>query len=112
MEMKSNVNLGIIMKTVVLILVASFMSLPAYSLDFEKVWQSYFENSDELRAIREEKKAYELGTKRASLHWAPKVYVMGNWFDTNDPGQVLFNTLGQRAMKQTDFVPNNLNHPD
>lgn len=93
----------------ILVLLTSF---PVFSMDFNEVWKQFYENSHEMESIRQEEKASELSVQRARLHWLPKVSVMAQWLDTNDPGQVLFNTLGQRSMKPTDFVPSSLNHPD
>jgi hypothetical protein len=83
----------------------------ATELSFEDVWIKYFDNSHELAALKSEKEASELASKRSHLHWIPKVSLMGQWSDTNDPGQVFFNYLGQRSVTQNDFNPASLNRP-
>jgi hypothetical protein len=84
----------------------------AQTLTFDEVWKVYLEKSPDLLAIRKEKEASDLAYERGSLHWLPRLSLMGQWSDTNDPGQVFFNNLGQRAITQQDFIPSALNRPD
>jgi Outer membrane efflux protein len=81
-------------------------------MSFEQIWKQYVENSHELASLKNAKSAADLGQERGELHWLPKVSLMGQWSDTNDPGQVFFNNLGQRAITQSDFIPSALNRPD
>lgn len=97
---------------VITFLLTLFLANPVFSMDFEEVWLHFYKNSHEMESIRKDEKAAELSLERAGLHWLPKISLMAQWIDTNDPGQVLFNTLGQRSMKATDFVPSSLNYPD
>lgn len=82
------------------------------SMNFSEVWQRYSDLSPEIESIKNEKEASEIALKRGELHWLPKVSLFGQWFNTNDPGQVLFNQLGQRSMTPADFNPSTLNHPE
>ena len=86
-------------------------SAKAQVLSFEELWENYKNHSFEMQAAEKELEASTLAKKRADLHWLPRVYVGGQWFTTNDPGQVFFNNLGQRAITQMDFVPGELNRP-
>lgn len=91
-----------------------FSSFGAHSgvLSFNEIWESFFLSSEEMESVRKEKEANELAFDRARLHWLPSVSLSGQWSDTNDPGLVFFNNLGQRSVTQTDFIPSNLNRPD
>lgn len=82
------------------------------SMNFGEVWQRFTDNSLEMASVKSEKEASEIALKRGELHWLPKLSLMGQWFNTNDPGQVLINQLGQRSMTPADFTPSTLNHPD
>lgn len=82
------------------------------SMNFGEVWQRYTDNSFEIASVKSEKEASEIALQRGELHWLPRVSLFGQWFNTNDPGQVLFNQLGQRSMTPADFSPSSLNHPD
>jgi outer membrane protein TolC len=84
----------------------------AQTMTFEKIWNDFFEKSPDLLAIRKAKEANHLASERGNLHWLPRISLMGQWSDTNDPGQVFFNNLGQRAITQQDFIPSALNRPE
>lgn len=103
------------MKTIILFLVIVpmfFSQSFGATLAFEEVWKNYLLNSHEMQSAREEKTAAGLALERGKLHWTPRVSLLGQVSDTNDPGQVLFNQLGQRSVAPPDFVPSNLNDPD
>lgn len=78
---------------------------------FDEVWKELFDKSLTQKAVALEKETNEVSLKRADRHWLPRVYVTGQWFSTNDPTQIFFNNLGQRAVEQVDFIPSNLNRP-
>lgn len=83
----------------------------ANSLPFEELWRRVYLNSPELAANRAEQESNDLARDRGSRHWLPRAYISGQWFNTNDPGQVFLNHLGQRAVTPNDFIPSNLNRP-
>lgn len=91
-----------------------FYSFPSYSanLPFDELWKRYLDSSEEMESVRREKDASALAAERGRLHWLPNVSLMGQWSDTDDPGQVFFNNLGQRSITQADFNPSTLNDPD
>lgn len=79
--------------------------------NFDELWAQLYQNSFQQKAVVQEKEANQLSLDRAKRHWLPRAYVSGQWFSTNDPTQVFFNNLGQRAIEQADFIPNELNNP-
>lgn len=79
---------------------------------FPKLWNDFYEKSLPLKSLEYEKSYNELSLSRAERHWLPRAYVAGQWFSTNDPGQIFFTNLGQKAISQSDFNPSNLNNPD
>ena len=79
---------------------------------FDEVWKALYEKSHKQNAVKQEMELNELSLDRAQRHWLPRVYVTGQWFNTNDPGQVFINKLGQRSIEQTDFIPQDLNRPE
>lgn len=91
------------------------LSLHAWSQSttkgFDEVWGQLYQKSLKQKSAILEKEANEESLKRADRHWLPRVYVSGQWFSTNDPTQVFFNNLGQRAIEQADFTPSDLNRP-
>ena len=79
---------------------------------FDELWSQIYQKSHQQKSIAQEKVANDEALSRAQRHWLPRAYVAGQWFSTNDPGQVFFNNLGQRSIEQADFAPSFLNHPD
>ncbi len=77
----------------------------------DELWGEIFQKSYQQKSLGQEKEANEQGLARAERHWLPRAYVSGQWFNTNDPTQVFFNQLGQRAVEQADFNPSVLNRP-
>lgn len=84
----------------------------ARASSFEELWKSFYSSSLHKKAVMQEKAVTELSLDRAQRHWLPRVFVGGQTFQTDDPGQVFFNRLGQRSISLTDFIPASLNHPD
>jgi outer membrane protein TolC len=78
---------------------------------FDVLWNELYQKSYQQKSVAQEKEANELTLARANRHWLPRVYVGGQWFNTNDPTQVFFNNLGQRSIQQSDFIPSALNQP-
>lgn len=91
------------------------LTLPAWSetsvRGFDEIWDQLYQKSLKQKAVVLEKESHEESLKRADRHWLPRVYVSGQWFSTNDPTQLFFNQLGQRAIEQADFAPKELNRP-
>lgn len=78
---------------------------------FHQIWDDFYIKSLEQKSAQHEIELNELSHERAKRHWIPRAYISGQWFNTNDPTQVFFNNLGQRSIKQSDFVPSDLNNP-
>ncbi len=78
------------------------LTLPAWSetsvRGFDEIWDQLYQKSLKQKAVVLEKESHEESLKRADRHWLPRVYVSGQWFSTNDPTQLFFNQLGQRAI--------------
>lgn len=79
---------------------------------FDELWSQIYQKSYQQKSVAQEKEANDQALSRAQRHWLPRAYVAGQWFSTNDPGQVFFNHLGQRSVEQADFVPSTLNQPN
>jgi outer membrane protein len=80
--------------------------------DFNSLWQDIKDNSHQIKSYEQELKLKELEKERAQRHWLPKLNLGYSNFQTNDPGGVFFNNLGQGAIENSDFSPANLNNPD
>jgi outer membrane protein TolC len=83
----------------------------AAPISFEDLWVKVRTRSPELGAQVSRVDAAEQASTRADLHWAPRLFVDGRVFSTNDPGMNLFSNLGQRAIQASDFLPALLNQP-
>jgi hypothetical protein len=79
---------------------------------FSEVWMDFQQKSLKQKAGEFARKTHQISLERAERHWLPRAYVTGQWFNTNDPSQVFFQNLGQRSVEQTDFIPQELNHPE
>ncbi len=78
---------------------------------FDNIWSEIYSKSAKKKATELDKESTELSLARAERHWLPRVYGSAQWFSTNDPTQVFFTNLGQRAIEQADFIPSDLNNP-
>jgi outer membrane protein TolC len=78
---------------------------------FDMLWEQVYSKSAVKKSAELEKDGTELSLARAERHWLPRVYGSAQLFSTNDPTQVFFTNLGQRAIEQADFVPSDLNNP-
>lgn len=78
---------------------------------FDTLWDQLYSKSAIKKSVELEKDGTELSVSRAERHWLPRVYGSAQWFSTNDPTQVFFTNLGQRAIEQADFAPTDLNNP-
>jgi hypothetical protein len=77
---------------------------------FDNLWDQLYQKSYQKKAAELEKESHELSLSRSQRHWLPRVYAEGRWFSTNDPTQVFFTNLGQRSIRQSDFVTSDLNY--
>ncbi len=84
----------------------------AESLSFTSVWSKINEKSAAQESSRLQTESLTESQSRASRHWLPKVYIDTRTYQTNDPGSSFFGLLEQRSVKQTDFSPDSINHPD
>ncbi|KHD87172.1 MAG: hypothetical protein OM95_15870 [Bdellovibrio sp. ArHS] len=99
-------------KNIVFIALMAFPGFAHSETSFQDVWSKIRSNSPLPEAARLQQEAVSEGQQRASRHWLPKVYLDARSYNTNDPGSSLFGLLSQREIKQTDFIPDNLNNPD
>ncbi|MBI2522596.1 MAG: TolC family protein [Bdellovibrio sp.] len=80
--------------------------------NFDEIWQSFYQQSYLVQEARAEKESSSFALARVKRHWLPRVYLSGQILSSDDPGQVFYYNLGQRAIIQSDFVPSTLNNPD
>jgi len=78
---------------------------------FDTLWEEIYTKSAKKKATELDREGTQLSLARAERHWLPRVYGTAQWFSTNDPTQVFFTNLGQRAVEQADFIPSELNNP-
>lgn len=96
----------------VLLLISLFASVAqAKDVQLESLWEKSFSKALAMKASRENSEASKIEKERSEKHWYPQVYATGNSYLTNDPGANMFGLLSQRDIKQTDFMPDALNHP-
>lgn len=79
---------------------------------FENLWNDFYQNSFEQKALLLQKEENEISSSRAQKHWLPRVFATGQAFSSNDPTQVFFTNLGQRSISLADFNPTDLNRPE
>ncbi len=103
------------MKTIQLLVLASaLLPVPVFAterLEFSEIWKRVKVESPEVRASDAEWRASESAASRSSRHWIPNLSLTGRGIHTNDPAQIFFSRLGQRALETTDFAPSALNQP-
>lgn len=80
--------------------------------EFDKIWQSISNQSLYLKSSKEMVLASEKNNTRMGNHWMPTLYSTGASYLTNDPGANMFGLLSERAIEQSDFMPDSLNHPN
>ena len=83
----------------------------AKDLQLENLWKKSYQQALSMKASRANTDASRIEMERSEKHWYPQVYATGNSFVTNDPGANMFGLLSQRDIKQSDFMPDALNHP-
>lgn len=87
-------------------------SAQAEQISLKKVWSEIFQSSPGFKAAQLESQAAVEAKDRTSKHWLPRLYIDARTYQTNDPGQSFFGLLEQRSLKQSDFNPDSINHPD
>lgn len=104
------------MKTLIAVSIAVMISSTALAqtkeLSFDSIWSQVRNQSPALQSSELQTEATLESQSRASRHWLPKVYLDARSYRTNDPGNSFFGLLEQRSLKQTDFNPDTINHPD
>ena len=94
-------------------IITLFITSSAFAqMSFEDVWKNIEEKSQNLKSHEAQIELTKLEKERANRHWLPNVKMGASIFNTNDPGGVFFNNLGQGAIAQADFNPDTLNNPD
>jgi hypothetical protein len=81
-------------------------------LSFLAAWTKINGDSAAQDASRLQTESLIESENRAGNHWLPKVYLDAKTYQTNDPGASFFGLLQQRSLKQLDFNPDSINHPD
>lgn len=84
----------------------------AKTLSFESVWQKINSLSLAQDSSRLQTESLIESENRVARHWLPKLYLDAKTYHTNDPGASFFALLEQRALNQSDFNPDLINHPD
>ncbi|MBP9681058.1 MAG: TolC family protein [Bacteriovorax sp.] len=79
--------------------------------EFEQIWKTIADRSLSLKSSEEMVSASEKNKTRMARHWMPTIYATGSSYVTNDPGANMFGLLSERSIKQSDFAPDDLNHP-
>lgn len=79
---------------------------------FPAVWDQIQSQSAAIDASRLQEKAIGEAKDRASRHWLPQIYLDVKSYQTNQPGASFFGILEQGSVRQSDFNPDNLNHPE
>ena len=87
-------------------------SVHAETLSFASAWNKINEGSAAQESSRLQTESLTESQARVSRHWLPKVYLDAKSYQTNDPGASFFGLLEQRSIKQPDFTPDSINHPD
>jgi outer membrane protein TolC len=96
---------------ILLISLLVFSNANARDLQLENLWKKSYMQALAVKASHANTSAAELEMQRSVKHWYPQVYATGNSYLTNDPGANMFGLLSQRDIKQSDFMPDSLNHP-
>lgn len=102
------------LRTVVSILLVSFISpelKAVHAADFDTIWSAVEARSPSLKSETIEKEASEVYLSRTKRHWLPRLLLNAGIVSTNDPGAILFSTLGSRSLLSTDLSPSLMNHP-
>jgi outer membrane protein TolC len=86
-------------------------TVEAKDLQLENLWKKSYQQAISVKATQANSDASKIEMERSEKHWYPQVYATGNSFVTNDPGTNMFGLLSQRDIKQSDFMPDSLNHP-
>lgn len=96
-----------------IIIIATLMLSTAQAKDvqLENLWKKSYRQALAIKASHENTDASKIEKERSEKYWYPQVYATGNSFVTNDPGTNMFGLLSQRDIKQSDFMPDALNHP-
>jgi len=103
------------MKTRIAIVLFIFLfqsHLWAETVSFEAAWNKISNDSAAVESSRLQTEALNESQSRASRHWLPQVYIDAKSYRSNDPGASFFGLLEQRSLKQSDFNPDTINHPD
>ncbi len=79
---------------------------------FAEVWQAVRSKSSAQKAAALEAQAASIEKNRREWHWAPRVYVEGRAYETNDPVMSFSSMLQTRNLKSSDLsVPSPLMSP-
>lgn len=82
------------------------------TLSFAEVWKEIRSQSPSLSAAEAGIKAAQGAEERASRHWLPRLYLDAKSYQTNDPGNVFFGLMEQKALTAPDFNTSAINNPN
>jgi hypothetical protein len=82
------------------------------TVSFTSAWSQINKTSAAQETSRLQTESLTESQTRASRHWLPKIYFEAKGTQTNDSGASFFGLLEQRSLKQTDFNPDSINHPE
>jgi len=100
------------MKRLSFALVLLSVSSNLIASEFSDLWKSVYKNSLSNKSYSEKLKSIKIAKDNVSKHWLPRLYFDSSVYQTNDAAYSFMGNLNQRSIKQTDFVPNDLNNPD
>lgn len=101
------------MKIIVLSLMIAFSTGNTFAkgVGFEELWKGINESSPSLMVNKAKGGIIESQKSRLGRHFFPRLYLNAQALSSNNPTLSFMSKLNQRAIKQADFNPNDLNSP-
>jgi hypothetical protein len=96
----------------ILTLTSISMASIAEPMSLSSVWSEISTSSSAQEASRLQLAALAESKNRSERHWLPRIYLGAQSYQTNDSGASFIGLLSQRALLQTDFNPDSINHPE
>lgn len=84
----------------------------AKEVSLSEVWQKIESSASAIQAAELSKQASAEAEQRSARHWYPRVYLGAQIYNTNDAGNNFFGLMSQRAVRNSDFAADLLNHPE
>lgn len=96
----------------VFLIVFQGITAQAEDMNFQTIWKLISDKSHVQKATQLESDAVKEAKNRSARHWLPRLYLDVKGYQTSDPGSSFIGLLEQRAVTQTDFDLDAINHPD